>query len=1408
MKSSKKISSGYQAVDEEQEGLSGRTDRTELRDDESPESQHENRPPPLVEEPKDYDDERRGLVSPRVKLLLNREFVFQSSKLSFYNSLEMRIASPTVGRPPPDGSHRPFLRAPSFKEERGQAKKVKEASHDAVDAMSVTSIFYDEHSMSNHGIHAERHEAQEADACSVGHSIFSSSRGVIVNTRSVESSFPEDPNKWLEAPSVVGESLFMSATSESRDSEPESKYTGTLLDHVTTDNILEQVSYQDQKLWASRSDAEMCTKAGSVFDNTKHDAKMDGSLFDHRHEDEVAGKIQGNDISMENLFPSDPLWSIRREIEKQDPSFDRVADKEDRVQIVSQFKSTNDEDVFPDDPFFVNSTIKSPTCGNKNGNYHTSQYNANQLISEDDWHDEKGGNHGIATYHDELNDVVCKTYLDGNQDENKGQTMEYPSIVGTTPFVTSHLDNGGQFAGSHDEDGDADDEKSRDQSNFSGKKIPIGRSHPEDTDRVKKQATFNGKNPFETDDDVIDIRVCTPNDGHNITFVSSNPFDSSNDDDDDSQPKKEASYVNPFDGSEDDEDHVGPNKEYAFESSNPFDTSNDECRDINDSIANSAGHLNGQIHGPIDEDRAVNEPDAEETAIFSGEEEEEAKDEGFSLAPEHKDVVEATNANNLYTMVMMQSAPGTAVSRSNASSFDQKACPQDSFWNDSPHVASSSQAETGINNAIKSKSNKNEVSTPDNDNVIDDIFSQALLPPSTQGPNMDSDDDDCYLDDDDVRATDDNIEVAESATFDGDVMSDISWQSQASLSPQRQATNVEESDVVVEMASSMESEECYLEDDSRDNLNSTENDISGANAGSKDVEGIVSGHDPSKFVRHTETDNDTVYNTAYSVEDGAVSVADSDQLTCFDEEANPETEPLSSFDEEDGTEGGMSVVGCLHCSALEEEMMIMKAQHQTEILERDLQDEEILSNMVLMKEYIEHLETDHDMLSDQFESNQRILAKKEMEQKLRVFDEELDERASNFKSFELKARLKDLEEENSRLSAILRIGEDPKDKITTQALELRIQELEQERENHKIEESTHQELKIRICELEEELDRSAGCKVELLKNRVQELEAKLDSQKEMTNEDLRHRIQELEEERNLLCMKIEAQEASVALMNKEEEELKECIKTLERELQRMKYKSESDIGRVLSDFSSTSNQGADDKLVQKLQDELEQSKALCLSQEETICNLVQQIQKSLDEKEQWRFTEVPAEEISKEQVYEAKIKALQSERDNFRAKCIVQQRTITKMQNTSGSFLMPPIQEDEEFITKTSGSDESSDESIYEETEDDVAMLKHKMTETKESMVATLRKTTAESNRFREERDDRDARLHYLEDIIKNMTDAENSSRRTKVANSEEEEVRASWKEKIRRKSHGLTSSLLKKSKDEEERKRGDGIWC
>jgi hypothetical protein len=230
--------------------------------------------------------------------------------------------------------------------------------------------------------------------------------------------------------------------------------------------------------------------------------------------------------------------------------------------------------------------------------------------------------------------------------------------------------------------------------------------------------------------------------------------------------------------------------------------------------------------------------------------------------------------------------------------------------------------------------------------------------------------------------------------------------------------------------------------------------------------------------------------------------------------------------------------------------------------------------------------------------------------------------------------------------------------------------------------------------------------------REDETEVQQDSsqpQNSVTDAIFRNRIQELEEERELLYIKIHSQEAAVALMHSEENDLKQEVKALKDMLHVVMLNSD-----VTQPANTKVDQSEQEKtIIKALREELEESNKLHLSHGDIISKLVQRVAElSQDTK--------TAEELDVHQSSEElkeKIRELEAERNKWRAKSIIQRRTIAKMQQVPGPFLMP-IEEGEELVAGKYGSiehfgssshdSEESDDSIYEETSEDVEILSRK----------------------------------------------------------------------------------------------------
>ena len=418
---------------------------------------------------------------------------------------------------------------------------------------------------------------------------------------------------------------------------------------------------------------------------------------------------------------------------------------------------------------------------------------------------------------------------------------------------------------------------------------------------------------------------------------------------------------------------------------------------------------------------------------------------------------------------------------------------------------------------------------------------------------------------------------------------------------------------------------------------------------------------------------------------------------------------------------------CRRCSVLEEEIMILKAQHRTDLLERDIQDEDILRSMVLMKEYIDHLEASDVVAPKSERKVSRV--KSDLEQRLQNFDEEI-ERVTNDcpprPELEVDREIADESREESATNVTNDDERHETDESSRQ--ELLVQQLEEKNKEllaalaEASKEAKHEQTMFKERLADVQLENSLL--LEELKRTKHQLLVKAEEDKKLqetnsnqlpkdaTDGDFRNRIQELEEERELLYTKIDSQEAAVALMNVDEREMKEEVQALKDTLHEVLNKSEATGGS-----EAMAPEPEEEKLIKRLREQLADSQKLRRSQGDTISKLVQQV---AELNKMTKSAEVLStiNGCTKEEIAE-KIRALEAERNRWRAKSIVQERAIAKIQFTPGPFLMPAIEEGAECYPSTeiskiqhfgssSNDDDSSDESIYEETDDDLEVLSRK----------------------------------------------------------------------------------------------------
>jgi hypothetical protein len=438
---------------------------------------------------------------------------------------------------------------------------------------------------------------------------------------------------------------------------------------------------------------------------------------------------------------------------------------------------------------------------------------------------------------------------------------------------------------------------------------------------------------------------------------------------------------------------------------------------------------------------------------------------------------------------------------------------------------------------------------------------------------------------------------------------------------------------------------------------------------------------------------------------------------------------------------------CQRCIMLEEELMVLKAQLHTETMERNIQDEEILRNMALMKQYIDRLESDSFVIPR--DDNKAPRVKSDLEEKLEKFDEEIVSRHSRDLQVDFEPKSENVQETTTTLTTddpetsderkdelVVRefeeTSKEPNDSepIDEDREELVVQVFEEKKTEEPVIASVSEadresqdeqtQFKERLEDLQEEnsrlLEELKRTKDLLLsvqdEKREDETEVQQDSsqpQNSVTDAIFRNRIQELEEERELLYIKIHSQEAAVALMHSEENDLKQEVKALKDMLHVVMLNSD-----VTQPANTKVDQSEQEKtIIKALREELEESNKLHLSHGDIISKLVQRVAElSQDTK--------TAEELDVHQSSEElkeKIRELEAERNKWRAKSIIQRRTIAKMQQVPGPFLMP-IEEGEELVAGKYGSiehfgssshdSEESDDSIYEETSEDVEILSRK----------------------------------------------------------------------------------------------------
>lgn len=419
------------------------------------------------------------------------------------------------------------------------------------------------------------------------------------------------------------------------------------------------------------------------------------------------------------------------------------------------------------------------------------------------------------------------------------------------------------------------------------------------------------------------------------------------------------------------------------------------------------------------------------------------------------------------------------------------------------------------------------------------------------------------------------------------------------------------------------------------------------------------------------------------------------------------------------------------CRFLEEEMMLLKAQHQTELMERDFHDEEIFQNMALMQDIIERLETSDRNVSIEDNTMTPLMAKRGLEVQLEQFDEEIEHRA-NRRPW---PKSQDTADKSEKAPTNLPVNEDEPHLKTSENEEL-VRQLEEEKtelirklemvtREAKAEKKTladcieglrreNKHLKMEVKETQEIL------KPTLFENKtglLPQQEEKVVSSRTTDSTCLtNYYIIELEEERTLLQTKIQSQDAAVALMKLDEEELKQQVNLLKDKVHVL---LSSGTSVPAKDTGFTEDRITEqDFVIKDLRAQLEESQSLRLAQGDTISNLLCQVQ-TLTQRAPGKIDIVDNNKDFHK--YNKELKALEVERDQWRAKCIVLERTLAKLQRGSGSFLLQSIEEDKELgtdnswciehfgtLSQDSKESEKSDESLYAETKYEKKILSRK----------------------------------------------------------------------------------------------------
>jgi hypothetical protein len=451
------------------------------------------------------------------------------------------------------------------------------------------------------------------------------------------------------------------------------------------------------------------------------------------------------------------------------------------------------------------------------------------------------------------------------------------------------------------------------------------------------------------------------------------------------------------------------------------------------------------------------------------------------------------------------------------------------------------------------------------------------------------------------------------------------------------------------------------------------------------------------------------------------------------------------------------------CQSLQSEIAILKRQHKEEIMDRNIEDEEIVTTMRMMKEYIAQLEKGNSRTTEEYESQQATIAKADN------FDGEVEKKTNDFKEIELTARVKNLEDENRKLNKSYSHQEQRKCLLEQENARLESQVEELQEEHQLLDDSValmiedESKWKGRIQDLEEEremwLSSSQGKSLpnDDIQEEIRQDSGLEDEEMDSALNDVEARIEELEVELEHLKAKCASQECLIIELlagDKEEEGDDEERDTKEEE--QSKY--------IAPDVDVNEWKGK----ISGLQAEVDRSKALCHSQEEAFSKLVEQLEESLsteNENSNAEFKKYIHQSESKRELLETELLKLHAERDQLDSKCRSQECTMARLRSANG--FMDPIMENEPYH-ETPFNDDKEESSAAEE--ESVGTFHEEMEKFNQNIATKGHKRESAIEMLEEQNELKDANLEILEDVVKSFIKerGEQSPRRVMAARLKE----------------------------------------